>query len=63
MDPMRRVTVSFLSAVHRVVDWLVYRPAVVRLFVFLPRWWNCNLVRLSTCLNARWNAEYWTDDS
>jgi hypothetical protein len=60
---MRPVIVRLLSAADRAVDWLAYRPAVVRLFLFLPRWWNCDLARLSIRLDERWNVGYWTDDS
>lgn len=63
MDDMRRASIRYLEAADRAVDWFAYRPAIVRLFIFLPRWWNCDLARLSIYLDERWNTGYWTEDS
>lgn len=60
---MRRALVALLEAADRLVDWFAYRPAVVRLFLFLPRWWACDLVRRSVRLDERWGTGYWTDES
>ena len=62
MIAMRRTVVRSLEAADRAVDWFAYRPAIVRLFMFLPRWWNCELARLSIHLDERWKTEYWTED-
>lgn len=41
------------------IDWLAYRPAVVKLGTYVPRWWCCDLARLSMRLDDRWATGYW----
>ena len=41
------------------VDTVAYRPFVVRLTSRLPRWWQCDLARLSLALDDRWGCGYW----
>lgn len=60
---MRRAIVRYLEVADRAIDWFAYRPAIVRLFLFLRRWWNCDLARLSIHLDDRWTTHYWTEDS
>lgn len=43
------------------VDYIAYRPAIVRLTIRLPRWWNCHFVRLSMWLDDRWETGYWDE--
>jgi hypothetical protein len=42
---------------------VAYRPAVVRLAMPLPGWWNCQLAHLSMRLDDRWGTGYWSGDS
>ena len=55
----RRAIVRGLDLACRAVDGLAYRPAVVRATLRLPRWWNCELARLSVALDDRWHTGYW----
>lgn len=43
------------------VDSVAYRPAVVKLTLRLPRWWQCDLSRLAVWLDDRWGTAYWAD--
>jgi hypothetical protein len=43
------------------VDAIVYRPAVVKAFAWLPRWWSCDLAKLSMALDGRWKVGYWDE--
>ena len=46
-------------------DWLdaiMYRPVIVRAFMWLPRWWLCDLAKLSIALDERWGVGHWNDD-
>ncbi len=56
---MRRAIVVALAKVDELIDELVYRPAVVRMFLWLPRWWLCDLAKLSIALDDRWGVGYW----
>ena len=51
--------VKGLETACRRVDDVAYRPAVVRLTLRLPRWWRCELSRLSARLDDRWGTGYW----
>jgi hypothetical protein len=51
--------VQTLGTVDGWLDQLLYRPAVVKLFTWLPRWWLCDLARLSIALDDRWGLGYW----
>jgi hypothetical protein len=52
--------VSGLNAACTLVDQLAYRPAVVKLTMPLPRWWRCDLAKLSMWLDDRWATGYWS---
>lgn len=41
------------------LDELLYRPAVVRAFRWAPRWWLCDLAKLSMRLDEHWDIGYW----
>ena len=41
------------------VDEVLYRPAVVKLAERFPRWWTCELARLSMWLDDRWETGFW----
>jgi len=55
--------VSGLNQACLLVDEVAYRPAIVRLTLPLPRWWRCELAKLSVWLDRRWGLEYWGGDS
>jgi hypothetical protein len=44
------------------VDDVAYRPAVVKLTRWLPRWWSCQFAHLSMMLDERWGTGYWKSD-
>jgi hypothetical protein len=48
-----------LAKVDAAVDAVLYRPVIVKAFVKLPRWWQCDLARLSILLDDRWQTGYW----
>jgi len=41
------------------VDEVAYRPVVVKITRWLPRWWCCQLAHLSMKLDKRWDTGYW----
>jgi hypothetical protein len=55
----RWIVVSALATADEALDQLVYRPAVVKLFSWLPRWWLCDLAQASMALDNRWKLGYW----
>jgi hypothetical protein len=55
----KRATVKSLNLLCGGVDAVAYRPAVVKATLRLPRWWNCNLARLSVRLDERWETGCW----
>lgn len=55
----RRAVVSGLNSACELVDEVAYRPAVVWLTLRLPRWWRCELARLSMRLDERWKVGWW----
>jgi hypothetical protein len=59
----KRGVVGGLNTLCTAVDGVAYRPAVVRLTLRLPRWWRCDLARLSMRLDSRWGIGYWSSDS
>ena len=48
-----------LARADEAVDEVLYRPAVVKAFDWLPRWWLCDLAKLSVALDDRWGLGYW----
>jgi hypothetical protein len=58
---LRRSLVAALDRACGVVDTVAYRPAVVKLTSRLPRWWGCELARLSVRLDDRWSTGYWAN--
>ncbi|HEY7281145.1 MAG TPA: hypothetical protein VID47_06065 [Actinomycetota bacterium] len=59
---VQRALVALLNNACRAVDEVLYRPAFVKVGMPLPRWWNCELARLSVRLDDRWQTEYWDTD-
>ncbi len=55
----RWMVVRLLAIVDEALDQLLYRPAVVRLFSWLPRWWLCDVGRVSMALDDRRRLGYW----
>ncbi len=45
--------------VDSALDPVLYRPAVVKAFAWLPRCWSCDLAKLSMALDDRWGTGYW----
>jgi hypothetical protein len=56
---LQRLSVAALEVACRGIDGVVYRPAVVKLGMPMPRWWNCELARLSVRLDDRWGTGHW----
>ncbi len=56
---VKRVVIRVLAKVDEAVDEVLYRPAVVKVFQWAPRWWLCDLAKLSMALDDRWNVGYW----
>lgn len=59
---MRLWIVRTLGMLCTWIDAVAYRPAVVKLTAWLPRWWNCQLAHLSMRLDDRWGIGYWRSD-
>lgn len=59
----KRRIVRALNTACTAVDAVAYRPAVVRLTLPLPRWWGCQLARLSMRLDDRWGTGYWSSET
>jgi len=55
----KRLIVRGLNRACELVDYLAYRPAIVKLTKWLPGWWHCQLSHLSMSLDARWKTGYW----
>jgi hypothetical protein len=51
--------VRALQVACTLVDDLAYRPLVVRLTGWMPRWWSCQLSHLSMKLDDRWHTGFW----
>ena len=58
-EDVKRAIVRAMAVADEVLDEVLYRPAVVKAFAWLPRWWCCDLAKLSTVLDDRWNVDYW----
>jgi hypothetical protein len=56
----RTLVVVVLERACAAVDAVAYRPAIIKLTLRLPRWWQCGLARLSVRLDDRWGVGYWT---
>ena len=50
-----------MAKADQALDEVLYRPAVVKPFQWLPRWWLCDLAKLSMRLDDRWAVGYWDD--
>jgi hypothetical protein len=59
---MKRTVVVVLAKLDGALDGVFYRPAVVQAFAWIPRWWQCELAKLSCRLDDRWQVGYWRDD-
>jgi hypothetical protein len=56
-----RGIVVLLEKADEAVDEVLYRPALVKAFDWLPRWWQCDLARLSMRVDERWQVGWWDD--
>ena len=61
LHTMKRIVVRALALADEAVDEVLYRPAVVKAFMWLPRWWLCDLAKLSMRLDEHWAVGYWSD--
>jgi hypothetical protein len=61
MWSMKRAVVIALAKADHGFDEVLYRPAVVKAFSWLPRWWQCDLAKASIRLDDLWSTGYWTD--
>jgi hypothetical protein len=62
LDALRLQMVRALQRACALVDWLAYRPWLVRLTERMPRWWHCQLAQLSMTLDDRWQTGFWASD-
>jgi hypothetical protein len=51
MRAVKRLIVIGLRKLDEAIDEVVYRPAVVKAFMWLPRWYLCDLARASIALD------------
>jgi hypothetical protein len=58
---VKRSVVIALAKVDEALDEVLYRPAVVKAFCWVPRWWLCDLAKLSMRFDDRWRTGYWDD--
>jgi hypothetical protein len=56
---VKRVVIRSMARADDLLDAIVYRPAVVKAFTWLPRWWLCDLAKLSMVLDDHWGVGYW----
>ncbi len=55
----RKHLIGALEKMDEAIDFILYRPAVVRAFRWLPRWWLCDLAKVSMRLDERWQTGWW----
>lgn len=58
--PLQLFAIRGLNLACTSVDAVAYRPFIVKLTEWLPRWWSCQLARLSMTLDDRWGTGFWT---
>src|SRR5262245_23614163 len=58
---MKRAMIRLLAKVDEAFDELLYRPAVVKVFQWVSRWWLCELAKFSMALDDRWRVGYWDE--
>jgi len=56
---VKRMIVGGGAKLDELLDGVLYRPAVVKAFRWMPRWWLCDLAKLSMALDDRWDVGYW----
>lgn len=56
---VKQAVVRVLAKIDEAFDEVLYRPAVVKLFQWVPRWWLCDLAKFSMALDDHWNVGYW----
>jgi hypothetical protein len=57
--PVKLFLVRALATLDEAVDAVLYRPAVVEVFSWLPRWWMCDLAKVSMWLDDGWATRWW----
>lgn len=61
----REIQIGLIRALNTAccgVDDVAYRPFVVKLTEGLPRWWRCDLAKLSMRLDEHWGTGYWESE-
>ena len=61
LNDMKRTVVVALARLDEALDEVLYRPAVVKAFAWVPRWWQCDLAKFSMSLDDRWLVGYWNE--
>jgi hypothetical protein len=56
---VKRSLIRAMALVDEALDEVLYRPAVVKAFMWVPRWWLCDLAKFSMALDDRWGVGYW----
>jgi hypothetical protein len=56
---VKRSVIRALALVDEALDEVLFRPAVVKAFKWVPRWWLCDIAKLSMTLDERWGVGYW----
>jgi hypothetical protein len=56
---VKLLLVRALATLDEAVDDVLYRPAVVKAFSWLSRWWMCDLAKVSMWLDDRWDTGWW----
>jgi hypothetical protein len=59
---VKHASVVALAKIDEALDELLYRPAIVKAFGWLPRWWLCDLAKLSIRLDTRWGTAWWNGE-
>jgi hypothetical protein len=59
---IRGSVVRLLNSACVTLDENLYGPAGIRATLWLPRWWNCELAKVSEMLDRRWNTDFWSGE-
>jgi hypothetical protein len=62
VQAVKRLLVRALAEADAAIDEVLYRPAIVKAFGWLPRWWLCDLAKLSVWLDDRWDTQHWGNE-
>lgn len=51
--------VKTLAKIDSGIDFVLYRPAVVKALSWSPVFWSCSVAKTSVALDERWGTGYW----